>query len=195
MAEKKIDPSLRLISEYLKIDSDSKFVIPEYQRAYSWSNDVQCDKLWEDITTFIQDERKEPYFFGTVIVDASVEGELSLIDGQQRTTTFILLMKALLMQIEKTLSSMPSDSESKDLKELLEDDQNKIIEILYKVDPEGRQEISKDWLKAKNKLLLESRSINEEDSYKNDLQAILEAKTYKEAEENVHTIQGRRKDR
>lgn len=34
---KKIDPSLKLISKYLKLDKDENFVIPEYQRGYSWN--------------------------------------------------------------------------------------------------------------------------------------------------------------
>ena len=49
---KEIDPKLKLISEYLKIGIDELFVIPEYQRSYSWTN-TECDKLWQDIETFI----------------------------------------------------------------------------------------------------------------------------------------------
>ena len=45
---KEIDPKLKLISDYLKIGIDELFVIPEYQRGYSWTN-MECDKLWQDI--------------------------------------------------------------------------------------------------------------------------------------------------
>ena len=45
---KDIEPKLKLISEFLKIEKDEIFVIPEYQRGYSWNN-LQCDKLWQDL--------------------------------------------------------------------------------------------------------------------------------------------------
>ena len=65
---KDIDPKLKLISNYLRISKSEAFVIPEYQRGYSW-NYVQCDKLWQDIESFIESDKKEPYFFGTIIAD------------------------------------------------------------------------------------------------------------------------------
>ena len=36
------------IGDYLKLEEDTVFTIPEYQRAYSWGID-NCDKLWQDI--------------------------------------------------------------------------------------------------------------------------------------------------
>ena len=92
---KEIEPKLKLISEYLKIDEKSIFSIPEYQRGYSWNNE-QCDKLWQDIENFRDSDMTDPYFFGTIIVDCSETNKYKLIDGQQRTTTFILLLKPCL---------------------------------------------------------------------------------------------------
>lgn len=86
---KDIEPKLKLISEYLKISKEERFVIPEYQRGYSWSI-VQCDKLWQDVEAFIESDKKEPYFFGTIIADCSETDRISLIDGQQRTTLQLL---------------------------------------------------------------------------------------------------------
>lgn len=65
---KKIDPALKLISKYLELKDDEYFVIPKYQRGYSWDIN-QCDKLWQDIEDFIQNDASDPYFFGTIIVD------------------------------------------------------------------------------------------------------------------------------
>jgi uncharacterized protein with ParB-like and HNH nuclease domain len=48
---KDIEPKLRLISGYLKLEKCANFVIPEYQRGYSW-NITQCDKLWQDIDIY-----------------------------------------------------------------------------------------------------------------------------------------------
>jgi len=50
---KNIEPRLKLISEYLKLEKPENFVIPEYQRGYSW-NVIHCDKLWQDIDAFIE---------------------------------------------------------------------------------------------------------------------------------------------
>ena len=96
---KKIEPTTKKISEYLELELDTVFSIPAYQRAYSWGT-TQCDKLWQDIDDFMESNSKEPYFFGTIIINCQDNvPELTLIDGQQRTTTFLLLFKALLDKI------------------------------------------------------------------------------------------------
>jgi hypothetical protein len=69
---KSIDPELRKIGDYLKLEENSIFLIPEYQRAYSWGI-VNCDKLWQDITDFIETGAKERYFFGTIIINVTVQ--------------------------------------------------------------------------------------------------------------------------
>ena len=48
---KNIEPKLKKIGDYLKLEEDTVFTIPEYQRAYSWGID-NCDKLWKDINDF-----------------------------------------------------------------------------------------------------------------------------------------------
>ena len=65
---KNIEPKLRKIGDYLKLEDDTVFVIPEYQRAYSWGVD-HCDKLWQDIVDFVHSDSKDRYFFGTIIVN------------------------------------------------------------------------------------------------------------------------------
>ena len=76
---KNIEPTLKLISGYLKLEKTENFVIPEYQRAYSW-NITQCDKLWQNIEEFISTKANDPYFFGTIIIDCSETNKFSLID-------------------------------------------------------------------------------------------------------------------
>ena len=49
---KNIEPKLKKIGDYLKLEEDTVFTIPEYQRAYSWGID-NCDKLWQDINDFV----------------------------------------------------------------------------------------------------------------------------------------------
>ena len=99
MPTKNIEPKLRLISEYTLLEKDDVFEIPQYQRAYSWTI-LHCTKLWQDVESFIDSGAEDPYFFGTIIVDCSTPNHLSLIDGQQRTTTFLLLLKALQLRLK-----------------------------------------------------------------------------------------------
>jgi len=188
---KDIEPKLKLISEYLKINPNELFVIPEYQRGYSWDI-VQCDKLWQDVESFIDSGVSDPYFFGTIIVDCSEANKFSLIDGQQRTTTFILLLKALLLRLQAVLKDLKRDEESEALEEGLKEKRNKILDILYKTDVDGRIEILKDWSLVQGKMFLENRSINEQ--YKAELQLIIESKDYKIAEQNCYKIPRRQKD-
>ena len=65
---KNIEPKLKKIGDYLKLEEDTVFTIPEYQRAYSWGID-NCDKLWQDINDFVESESKDRYFFGTIIIN------------------------------------------------------------------------------------------------------------------------------
>ena len=142
---KNIDPRLRKIGEYLKVDNESMFVIPEYQRAYSWEI-KQCDKLWQDLETFIDSGGSDPYFFGTIIINCQEEDtKLSLIDGQQRTTTFILLLKALLIRLNEVIKDTEIDQDSQRLRAALERKRDKVIEILYKAKDEEIFDILEDF--------------------------------------------------
>lgn len=143
MATKNIEPNLRLISEYTKLEAKDKFSIPEYQRGYSWTI-LQCDKLWQDIESFIDSGAEDPYFFGTIIIDCSTDNCLSLIDGQQRTTTFLLLLKALSLRIRDVLRVMPANDETRALKRGLNNSYEKIFAILYKADEDKFEDIEAD---------------------------------------------------
>ena len=115
---KEIEPKQSKIIDYLKLEYNNIFKIPEYQRAYSWTIN-QCDKLFQDIDDFHQlnsdtNQNIEPYFFGTIIIDCSEENKFNLIDGQQRTITFLLLFKALELKIANTLNNFTSFEGSSD---------------------------------------------------------------------------------
>lgn len=71
-----------------------KFIIPEYQRPYRWTKD-ECETLWEDILGVFGDGSEiEEYFLGSIVTYRNNNGELEIIDGQQRITTFTLLFRA-----------------------------------------------------------------------------------------------------
>ena len=189
---KNIDPKLKKIGDYLKLDESSIFSIPEYQRAYSWGI-TQCDKLWQDITAFIESDGNDPYFFGTIIVNCLENDKvLSLIDGQQRTTTFLLLLKALLIRLIKAVEETSRDGDSEALNDGLKAKRNSIMKILYKADDENISDILKDFGKVKDIAILENRSINE--LHKDETKRIFEAVDYYAAESTVTRIPYKQKD-
>lgn len=191
MPTKNIEPNLRLISEYTKLGNNDIFRIPEYQRGYSWTI-VHCDKLWQDIESFINSNEEDPYFFGTIIIDCSINNRLNLIDGQQRTTTFLLLLKALQLRIKYALKKMRRCDDTRALERGLENSYFTICSILYKADEDSQVEIEKDWNEARKVIILENNSINE--LYKRDFQIIIGAETFEEAEKNVFKIARKQKD-
>lgn len=192
---KNIDPSLVKIGNYLKLDDDTLFVIPEYQRAYSWSVD-NCDKLWQDILDYSESDNKENYFFGTIIVNCQDnDTKFCLIDGQQRTTTFLLLLKALLLRINTAVITTSNDEDSVSLSRALKERRRRIMSILYKVDAEDVDDIpdlAKDKKICGKADLIENYSINEQ--YKTELNTILKSVEYSEAESNVIKLPRKQKD-
>ena len=189
---KNIDPELKKIGSYLDLENTATFSIPEYQRAYSWEI-KQCDKLWQDIESFIDSGGNDPYFFGTIIINCQDnDTKLSLIDGQQRTTTFILLCKALLLRIIQAIRETKKDEESEDLTYGLTKKRDRLIQILYKVSDSQILSVLKDFESAPTRLILENNSINE--LYKDELKIIIESPEFDTAENRVEKIKYKQKD-
>ena len=173
---KNIEPKLKKIGDYLKLEEDTVFTIPEYQRAYSWGID-NCDKLWQDINDFVESESKDRYFFGTIIINCQDnDTKYGLIDGQQRTTTFLLLLKALLVRINIAIERTASDEDSASLCRGLQERRRRIMGILYKAETEDisdKPDAAKDAEICRRGIILENFSINEQ--YKTELSTILQA--------------------
>ncbi|HBC21732.1 MAG TPA: DUF262 domain-containing protein [Porphyromonadaceae bacterium] len=194
MPTKNIEPKLRLISEYTLLEKDDVFEIPQYQRAYSWTIS-HCTKLWQDIESFIDSGAEDPYFFGTIIVDCSTPNHLSLIDGQQRTTTFLLLLKALqlrLKDVKDALDKLGIDPDTKALRLGLGKSYSTILKILYKADDDKEVAIEKSWDNARGTVILKNNSINE--LHCDDFQIIMNAESYWDAEKKVYRIPRKQKD-
>lgn len=83
--------------------SQKSFVIPVYQRAYSWEQ-----KEWK---TFLEDiveqvEGNNNYFFGNILLETIKKGvQYEVIDGQQRLTTLTIFMRSLLSILLKRSES------------------------------------------------------------------------------------------
>lgn len=71
------------------------YIVPDYQREYVWS-EKEVHQLLEDITDQMEVAGSQHYFIGMVLVSQKDErNHFEVIDGQQRLTTFFLLMCAL----------------------------------------------------------------------------------------------------
>lgn len=192
---KNIEPKLMKIGDYLKLDEDTVFMIPPYQRAYSWGRE-QCDKLWQDIYDFAFGERTDRYFFGTIILNCQDDDtKYGLIDGQQRTTTFLLLLKALLVRINVAIERTEGDEDSAGLNRGLKERRRKIMGILYKAETEDipdEPDVKRDVELCSGVSILENLSINE--SHKSELNTILRSVDYVKAEEDVFKFPRKHKD-
>src|ERR1700730_256269 len=74
---------------------DCFYIVPDYQREYVWT-DKEVQQLLDDINEQIDAGNSREYFVGTVLVSPLGEkNHYEVIDGQQRLTTFFLLLCAL----------------------------------------------------------------------------------------------------
>ncbi|MFK7796260.1 MAG: DUF262 domain-containing protein [Aureispira sp.] len=73
---------------------EEQYIIPAFQRPYSWDYE-QCLQLYNDLTDAYKSA--EDYFVGNIIlaVSNSEKKKLEVIDGQQRLTTFFLMIKVI----------------------------------------------------------------------------------------------------
>lgn len=103
-------------------DNKASFLIPDYQRPYAWDANKECQTLWEDIFEFAipnGDAHKfnrdtEEYYLGPIVTFKNSDNQLEIIDGQQRLTTIMLLLRAFYSRFDKM-----QDSDSKQLKEII----------------------------------------------------------------------------
>ncbi len=102
-------------------DKKSDFLIPDYQRPYAWEED-ECKTLWDDIFEFAFPNNNaddfnsdEEYYLGPIVTFRNDDGKKEIIDGQQRLTTLMLLLRAFYVKFGKM-----QDSNSKKMRENIE---------------------------------------------------------------------------
>ena len=120
-------------------DRKADYIIPDYQRPYAWDED-SCQTLWDDIFSFaIPDndatkfDSNDEYFLGSIVTFENDKKQQEVIDGQQRLTTFMLLLRAFYDRFTKM-----QDQGSKDFSE-------RIASCIWKTDEMGKPD--KDHLK------------------------------------------------
>lgn len=81
-------------------DKKADFLIPDYQRPYAWGEE-QCQTLWDDIFQFSFPDNNyeafddnEEYFLGSIVTFKNENIKSEVIDGQQRLTTLMLILRA-----------------------------------------------------------------------------------------------------
>ncbi|WQT58767.1 DUF262 and DUF1524 domain-containing protein [Helicobacter pylori] len=92
-----MDAKATTLLGFFKQTQTNQFVIPIYQRVYSWGKE-QCEQLWDDIIKIGGDDKMNGHFIGSILyvqVDDTHSSPLLIIDGQQRLTTITLLFIAL----------------------------------------------------------------------------------------------------
>lgn len=88
------------------IKKSPRFIIPIYQRTYSWT-ERECRQLWDDILRAGTSPEIKAHFMGSVVYiqdglyQVTTNSPLLVIDGQQRLTTIMLLIAALADELDK----------------------------------------------------------------------------------------------
>lgn len=137
--------------EALFSDPKTDFLIPDYQRPYAWS-EIECRTLWDDIFSFAFPENNsdnfkttDEYFLGPIVTFKNEDGKQEIIDGQQRLTTLMLLLRAFYARFGKM-----KDSGTQLVQERVEkciwkkDELGAIIKTELKIDSEVATDIQKD---------------------------------------------------
>lgn len=96
------------------------FLIPDYQRPYAWG-EKECATLWEDIFTFAFPDnncakfnsQKDEYFLGPIVTFKNANEQMEVIDGQQRLTTLLLLLRAFYDRFANMMDDASKKSERK----------------------------------------------------------------------------------
>ena len=139
------------------------YVIPMYQRPYSWGFD-QLYELYKDLMSAYNED--EPYFLGNIIMarskDYSNDGKSSVVDGQQRIITIWTLIKVLSLylpdinSLQRALYVVPwsgKDQLPKIESKIIENNDDDAIDAIFKYD--------KKKIESRYKAVATSDGINE----------------------------------
>lgn len=128
------------------------FLIPDYQRPYAWDIS-ECQTLWDDIFLFAFpdddfskfDPEGDEYFLGPIVTFKNSDNKLEIIDGQQRLTTLMLLLRAFY----SFFGNMKDDNSKKTAED--------ISKCIWKTDEFGTPDT--------NKLKIDSEVMSDDDKH------------------------------
>ncbi|PUD21180.1 hypothetical protein C2R80_01160 [Helicobacter pylori] len=154
--------------EFFEQNQTNQFVIPIYQRLYSWKKE-QCEQLWDDIIKIGGNDKMNGHFIGSILyarVDDTHSSPLLIIDGQQRLTTITLLFivlrdrssdEAKRKKMESYLINSDKDGDKKFRLILSESDKDTLLSLIDK----DRRKPSEPSLKIMENFKLFEKWINE----------------------------------
>ncbi len=89
----------KLLDEFIPEAMGKQFVIPVYQRKYTWTVKKQLVQLIKDLVGLIEDKNmQKQHFLGTIVYlenTVDYKTERSIVDGQQRLVTMFLIAHAM----------------------------------------------------------------------------------------------------
>lgn len=102
----KLNVDQKTVKELLE-NKKADFLIPDYQRPYAW-DEKECQTLWDDVFSFAFpdndyskfDSNNDEYFLGPIVTFTNAEQKMEVIDGQQRLTTIMLLLRAFYVRFQ-----------------------------------------------------------------------------------------------
>ncbi|WRG17724.1 DUF262 and DUF1524 domain-containing protein [Helicobacter pylori] len=153
---------------FFEENQTNQFVIPIYQRLYSWKKE-QCEQLWDDIIKIGGNDKMNGHFIGSILYvrnGITHSDPLLIIDGQQRLTTITLLFIALRdrssdeakrKKMESYLINSDKDGDKKFRLILSESDRDTLLSLIDK----DRRKPSEPSLKIVENFKLFEKWINE----------------------------------
>lgn len=105
MADKTAIKNKISLREYIeKLGNSGRFIIPEYQRGYIWgqyNNNLDGKTKKDSVTLLVESilsgsiNKTEIFLQGITVCENKQTSDITIVDGQQRTTFFFLLLKYL----------------------------------------------------------------------------------------------------
>ncbi len=138
-----MDAKATTLLKFFEETQNNQFVIPIYQRLYSWKKE-QCEQLGDDIIKIGGNDKMNGHFIGSIlyVLDGNTPSSpLLIIDGQQRLTTITLLFIALRnhlsdevkrKEIESYLINSNKDGDKKFRLILSEPDRDTLLSLIDK---------------------------------------------------------------
>ena len=133
----KFTPEQKVLNDLF--GNDITYIIPEYQRPYSWDclgkNDKnnQVNVMWQDLIDFFATKSNDSYFIGSmVVINDGNTRTFEVIDGQQRLTTLMLLFTSIRCFVNKIINEDRYDKNNDaDIKLFHEDVNNEIDGLVF----------------------------------------------------------------
>ena len=93
--------------------ADRLFVVPAYQRLYSWEKQ-QLDELFSDLRDLSKKAEDEDHYMGGIVlhtlsaytIGSEKYRQCDVVDGQQRLTTLIILLKCIQLELADLLADL-----------------------------------------------------------------------------------------